>query len=117
MSHLFRVDTTLTSGLSGFGLDVKVDEEKNGKESSKSNGKVGTELDLKGNRVGGKRLDDRFHSKSRGSESGNGQGTEGGNLVKGNLRGNCRKNQDEKSRVSAQYNHKCSSTPLRSGRD
>jgi hypothetical protein len=83
VSRLLGVNASRLSGLSGFGLDEKVDEEKAGKESSQSDGKVGTELDLKGDSVGGESLDDRVKSKGRGSEGGNGQGTDGG-LTKGN---------------------------------
>lgn len=43
---LFGILSTLSSGLSGFGLDEKIDQKEAWKESSKGDGHVGTELNL-----------------------------------------------------------------------
>lgn len=48
MKYLLGVDATVPSGLTGFSLNVKVDQEKNGKEGSEEDGEVGAELNLEG---------------------------------------------------------------------
>ena len=61
--------TTSLSCLTGFGLDVKVDQEKNWKECSEKNSKVSTKLNLKSKSVGWECLNDGVKSESRGSYS------------------------------------------------
>jgi hypothetical protein len=80
---LLGVKATFTSSLSGFGLDKKVDKEQNWKNSSQCNGHVSTELNLKGDSVGGQSLDNGVHSECWRGQSGNGHG--GSSLDKGGL--------------------------------
>ncbi len=68
-------------------MDVKIDEEKYGKEGSEDNGKVCSELNLKGNRVGGEGLDDGVHGEGGG---GHDRGRDGSNgSLQANILDNC----------------------------
>jgi len=58
-------------------LDVKIDEENAGKEDSKNNGKVGAELNLKGNSVARKRLNDGIEGDGRSNNRSNRKGSSG----------------------------------------
>jgi len=87
VSSLLGVLATFTSSPAGFGLDEKVDKEQTGKKSSECDGKVGSELDLKGDSVGGESLNNRVKGESRGSEGGSGEST-GSNLAQSGL-GDC----------------------------
>ena len=82
-ADLLGINTSLTSGLSGFSLDEKVDKEQAWKKSSKCDSHVSTELNLKGNRSGGHSLDDGVHGEGRGGQSSNWQGSS--SLDKGSL--------------------------------
>lgn len=73
-ANLLRVLATGSSSSTGLGLDVKVDKEQTRQESSEEDGKVGSELHLKGNGVGGKDLNDGVHSHGRDRKSLNGSG-------------------------------------------
>ena len=77
-NNLFRVLATSLSSLTRLGLDEKVDQEKGRKECSKDDSKVSTELNLKGNSLGRKGLNDGVKGESRGSESGNWKSSSGG---------------------------------------
>ena len=77
--HLLGVNASLTSSLSGFGLDEKVDQEKAWKKSSKCDGQVSSELNLQGDSVGGHGLNNAVHGESRGAQGSNRKGA-GGNL-------------------------------------
>ena len=70
--YLLSILSTISSSLTRFRLNVKVDQEKDGEESSEKNGKVGTELNLKGKGLGGKGLYDGVHG-----EGGGGDGRDG----------------------------------------
>mmetsp|Transcript_90737 Transcript_90737/g.261462 ORF Transcript_90737/g.261462 Transcript_90737/m.261462 type:complete len:138 (+) Transcript_90737:83-496(+) len=59
------------SSLACLGRDEQVDEEKGGKESSKKNCKVGSELNFKGQGSGRKSLNDGVHCEGRGGKSSN----------------------------------------------
>ena len=67
-------------------MDEQVDKEQAWKKSSKCNGHVSTELNLKGNSVGGEGLDDVVQGEGRGGQSSNWQGS--GSLGDGGL-GDC----------------------------
>ena len=62
------------SRLSGFRLHVKVDKEKAREESSQKHSKVGTELNLKRERLRRESLNNRVHGESRGRDSGRDRG-------------------------------------------
>ena len=98
-ADLLGINTSLTSGLSGFCLDEKVDQEKDWKKSSKGNGQVGTELNLKGQSFGGHGLNDAVHGEGRGGKSSNWHGS--GSLDKGGL-GNCNDQESERGRCETQ---------------
>jgi hypothetical protein len=68
-------------------LNVKIDKEKYGKESSKDNGKVSSELNLKGNGVGGEGLNDGVHGEGGGGHNGGGDGSNGS--LQANILDNC----------------------------
>lgn len=87
-SNLLRVLTTGLTSLTRLGLDEQVDEEKARKEGSEKDGKVGTELNLKGNSVRGHGLDDGVHGKGRGGDGGSRDGS-GGGLGKVEVGGGC----------------------------
>ena len=77
-SDLLGILTSGLTSLTRLGLDVKVDEEKDGEEGAEKDGKVGTELNLKSNSVGGHSLNDGVHGESRGGEGGDRDGSDGG---------------------------------------
>ena len=58
-------------------MDEQVDKEKDWKKSSKKNGQVSTELDLKGERSRGKSLKNRVHGEGRGTEGSDRDGGSG----------------------------------------
>lgn len=73
--YLLGILSSSLSGLTWFCLDVKVDQEKNGKEGSKKNGEVGTKLNLKGESLCWEGLNDGVHGEGRGRD---GSGRDGG---------------------------------------
>jgi len=75
--HLLGILSTISSSLTRFGLHEKVDQEKAGKESAQKNGKVGTELNLKGKGLGGEGLYDGVHGEGGGGNGGDGDGGNG----------------------------------------
>ena len=75
--HLLGILSTITSSFTRFGLNVKVDQEKDGKESAQKNGKVGTKLNLKGKGLGGEGLYDGVHGEGGGGNGGDGDGGNG----------------------------------------
>lgn len=74
--------STRLSSLTRFGLDEKVDKEKTWEEGSEKDGKVGTELNLKGNSVGWEARNDGVGSEGRASNSSRGDSN-------GSLEGSC----------------------------
>ena len=66
--NLLGVLSSCLSSLTRFGLDVKVDKEEYWKEGSKENGKVCSELNLKGYSVCWESLYDGVKGESRGSD-------------------------------------------------
>ena len=74
--------STGLSSLTRFGLDEKVDKEKTWEEGSEKDGKVGTELNLKGNSVGWEARDDGVSGEGRAGNSSRGDGN-------GGLKGSC----------------------------
>ena len=74
--HLLGILSTASSSFARFRLNVKVDQEEDGEERSQKNGKVGTELNLKGKGLGGEGLYDGVHGEGG---SGNGGDGDGGN--------------------------------------
>jgi hypothetical protein len=81
-TNLIRVLSTGLSSLTRFGLDEKVDKEKTWEEGSEKDGKVGTELNLKGNSVGWEARDDGVSGEGRAGNSSRGDGN-------GGLKGSC----------------------------
>lgn len=79
MKKLLGILSTFSASLSGFSLSVKVDQEKNGEESSKKDSEVGTELNLKGEGLCGEGCDDGVHGEGGGGDSGR-DGCNGGLL-------------------------------------
>lgn len=75
--------SSFTSSPARFGLDVKVDEEKAGKECSEKDGEVGTELNLKGEGVCWELVNNGVKSKGRGGNSGREDSGGGGLDVEG----------------------------------
>lgn len=75
--YLLSILSTISSSLTRFRLNVKVDQEKDGEESSEKNGKVGTELNLKGKGLGGKGLYDGVHGEGGGGDGSDGDGGNG----------------------------------------
>ena len=67
------------SSFTGLGGDVQVDKEKAGKESSEEDSQVSSELNLKGQRFSGHRLNNGVNSEGRGRHEGN-RGGSGGSL-------------------------------------
>jgi hypothetical protein len=65
IAYLLGILSTSLSCLTRLGLDVKIDEEKARQEGSEKDSKVGTELNLKGNRVRRKCIDDGVGGEGR----------------------------------------------------
>jgi len=91
--NLLGILSSGLSSLTGFSLDVKVDQEKGGEEGSQKNGEVGSKLNFKGEGLGREGLDDGVNCEGRGGDSSDGDGSDG-SLLNG-LLGNCVKYQRE----------------------
>ena len=76
--NLLGVLSSLSASFTGLSLGVKVDQEKNGKKSSNKNGKVGTELNLKGEGLCGEGRNDGVHGEGGGGDGGNRDGGDSG---------------------------------------
>ena len=76
--NLLGINTSFTSSTTGFGLDEKVDEEQARKKSSQCDSQVSTELNLKGDSVGGAGLNNGVDSEGRGSCEGRSGGRDSG---------------------------------------
>jgi len=85
--NLLGILSSGLSSLTGFSLDVKVDQEKGGEEGSQKNGEVGSKLNFKGEGLGREGLDDGVNCEGRGGDSSDGDGSDG-SLLNGPL-GNC----------------------------
>jgi hypothetical protein len=96
--NLLGILPTGTSSLSGFGLDVQVNEEEAREEGAKGDGKVCAELDLQCDRVRGQGLNDGVQGEGRGGNGSDGQCT-GGDLSEGGL-GNCEIGRRAKAEVT-----------------
>lgn len=72
--NLLGILSTSLSSLTRFSLDVKVDQEKSGKEGSEKDGKVGTECNLEGESLCGEGLYDGVNSKGRCGDGGSWDG-------------------------------------------
>lgn len=96
---LLGILSTGTSSLSGFGLDVQVDEEEAREESAQGDGKVCAELDLQCDRVRRQGLNDGVQGEGRGGDGSDRQ-CSGGDLSEGGL-GDCGIDKGATSRVSA----------------
>mmetsp|Transcript_11678 Transcript_11678/g.15246 ORF Transcript_11678/g.15246 Transcript_11678/m.15246 type:complete len:116 (-) Transcript_11678:144-491(-) len=80
--YLLGVLTTSPTGLTRLSLDVQVDKEQARKEGSKQDSKVGTELNLKGEGLCRKGLDNGIEGESRcrASKGRNGKSGRGNSL-------------------------------------
>ena len=75
--YLLGILSTSLSSLTRLCLDVKVDQEKDRKEGSKKNGKVSTELNLKGKSLRWEGLNNGVHCEGRSGDSSSGDGSDG----------------------------------------
>jgi hypothetical protein len=66
--EVFIIEGFLSTSLAGLRGGVQVDEEQDGKEGSEKDGQVSTELNLKGQRGGGKGLNNGVHGEDRGRQ-------------------------------------------------
>lgn len=77
--NLLGVLSTSLSSSTSLGLGVKVDQEKSWEEGSEKNGKVSSELNLKGKSLCWESLNDGVHGEGRGGD-GSRDGGDGGLL-------------------------------------